>query len=470
MAIKIINYNELFSDKAYADFFKPRKLGSSVHAQVEDFIRRIKDGGDKALHQIIAELYEKGFEKSNPENFEIDKNDIKKAADKMKSENPELYNAIEHSYSLALNFAKKQRECFTDFEVELEEGLFTGQKTIPVERAGLYVPAGRFPLLSSLVMCVAPSKAAPCKEIILCTPAAPHPTNGTKPYADEGILAAASICGIDRVFALGGAQAIAAMAYGTESVPKVDVIAGPGNKFVTEAKRTVFGDVGIDIVAGPTEAFIIADESANPAWVAADMLAQAEHDVDAQSVLVTFTQDFARRVQEEIEKQLSTLPTEKTARASIENNGLIIVVDESDNAALEQATSIEQAKGLEQAASVANNKAPEHLEIAMDAGEKRETLMKLCHNYGTLFIGHDAAEVLGDYAAGLNHILPTSGAARFTGGLSVRMFLKTVTTLRSERDNDGRLKNGVAHSIKTASTLGHTEGLIAHARAAEIRQ
>ena len=456
MPIKIINYNELLSDKAYAYFFKPRKLGSRVHAQVQDIIDRVKADDDNALHQIIADFYEKGFERSNPAFFEIDKNDIKNAADKMKAEKGELYKAIEHSYFLALGFAKKQRECFTDFEAELEEGLFTGQKTIPVERAGLYVPAARFPLLSSLVMCAAPSKAAPCKEIVLCTPAMPHPTDSSKPYADEGIMAAAYICGIDRVFALGGAQAIAAMAYGTQSVPKVDVIAGPGNKFVTEAKRTVFGDVGIDIVAGPTEAFIIADESANPAWVAADMLAQAEHDVDAQSVLVTFSAEFARRVSDEIEKQLAVLPTEKTARASIDNNGLIIV-----------------ASTLEEAASVANNKAPEHLELALDAGNKRERLFELCHNYGTLFIGHDAAEVLGDYAAGLNHILPTSGAARFTGGLSVRMFLKTVTTLRCERENGDKTsahKKGVAHSIKTASTLGHTEGLIAHARAAEIRQ
>ncbi|MCR5699679.1 MAG: histidinol dehydrogenase, partial [Treponemataceae bacterium] len=387
-------------------------------------------------------------------------------AEKMKAEKPELYAAIEHSYKLAYTFAKKQRECFTDFETELEEGLFTGQKTIPVKRAGLYVPAGRFPLLSSLVMCASPAKAAPCQETILCTPAMPHPTevdgktDASKPYADEGIMAAAYICGIDRVFALGGAQAIAAMAYGTESIPKVDVIAGPGNKFVTEAKRTVFGEVGIDLVAGPTEAFIIADESANPAWVAADMLAQAEHDVDAQSVLVTFSREFAQKVSDQIEKQLVVLPTVKTARSSIDNNGLIIVVDGADSLDAQ----------LKKAAWVANNKAPEHLELAMDAGAKRDKLISLTHNYGTLFIGHDAAEVLGDYAAGLNHILPTSCAAKFTGGLSVRMFLKTVTTLRCERDEKGSLKKGVAHSAQTASTLGHTEGLIAHARAAEIRQ
>lgn len=450
MAIKIINANEVSKD-----FYQPRTLGSSVTEKVQTFIAKVKAQGDKGLHLINDELFNAGFDKASPDTFEIPKEILKASAEKMQKENPKLYDAISHSYELALKFAKKQRECFYDFETELEEGLFTGQKIIPVERAGLYVPAGRFPLFSSLVMCASPAKASGCSETILCTPPAPNPdkTNPKAPYADEGIMATAYICGIDKVFALGGAQAVAAMAYGTESIPKCDVIAGPGNKFVTEAKRLVYGDVGIDMIAGPTEAFIIADESANPSWVAADMLAQAEHDVDAQSVLVTFTEDFAKKVSKEIEKQLETLPTAKTARQSIDKNGLIII-----------------AESLEAASKIANGKAPEHLELAMDQGENRTKLMELTHNYGTLFIGHQAAEVLGDYAAGLNHILPTSGAAKFTGGLSVRMFLKTVTTLRTEQNSDGSLKEGVKHSIKTASILGHTEGLTAHARAAEVRE
>ena len=448
MAIKIINAKEVSKD-----FYKPRTLGSSVTERVQSFINIVKAKGDEGLRQINDELVNAGFDKASPATFEIPKEVLKASAEKMQKENPELYEAISHSYKLALTFAKKQRECFYDFETELEPGLFTGQKIIPVERAGLYVPAGRFPLFSSLVMCASPAKASGCNETILCTPPALHPVDKTKPYADEGIMATAYICGIDKVFALGGAQAVAAMAYGTESIPQCDVIAGPGNKFVTEAKRCVYGDVGIDMIAGPTEAFIIADESANPSWVAADMLAQAEHDVDAQSVLVTFTEDFAKKVSEEIEKQLEVLPTAKTARQSIDKNGLIIIAD-----------------SLETASKIANGKAPEHLEIAMDEGESRNKLIELTHNYGTLFIGHQAAEVLGDYAAGLNHILPTSGAAKFTGGLSVRMFLKTVTTLRTEQNSDDSLKEGVKHSIKTASILGHTEGLTAHARAAEIRE
>lgn len=447
MSIKIIDYTQI-SD----DFFKPRKLGSDIHGIVDTYIKRVKTDGDIALHEINSELVSAGFEKANPNTFEIDTALLEKASNDLQKNNIELYNAITHSFNLAYTFAKKQRECFTDFEVELEEGLITGQKTIPIETAGLYVPGGRFPLLSSLIMCASPAKAAGCKQIILCTPAKLNPEDPTKPYADEGIMAAAHICGIKHVYAIGGAQGVAAMAYGTESIPKCDVIAGPGNKFVTEAKRTVFGDVGIDIVAGPTEAFIIADETANPTWVASDMLAQAEHDVDAQAVLVTFSKDFAQKVSDEIESQLATLPTSQTAQASIQKNGLIIL-----------------ANTIEQAAEIANKKAPEHLEIAFDEGQDRNKLIELTHNYGTLFIGHEAAEVLGDYAAGLDHILPTSGAAKFTGGLSVRMFLKTVTTLRTTKDKAGKIAKGVEHSIQTASTLGHTEGLIAHARAAEYR-
>ena len=324
--IKIINASEIQDS-----FYRPRVIegssGENVHEKVQDYINRIKKDGDNALHTIDAELFAQGFQHSKPKAFLIPQETLKNAAEKLKKENPALYEAVEHSYKLALTFAKKQRECFTDFEVELEPGLITGQKTIPVETAGLYVPAGRFPLFSSLVMCAAPAKAAGCTQTVLCTPSQPAPDGSDAPYANESIMATAYICGIDKVFALGGAQAIAAIAYGTESVPRCNVIAGPGNKYVTEAKRTVFGDVGIDIIAGPTEAFIIADDTAKPDWVAADMLAQAEHDPDAQAVLVTFNKGFAEKVSAEIEKQLSVLPTAETARKSINKNGLIILAD-----------------------------------------------------------------------------------------------------------------------------------------------
>ena len=343
--------------------------------------------------------------------------------------------------------AKKQRESFDDFEVELEPGLFTGQKNIAVDRAGVYVPAGRFPLVSTVVMTVVPAVAAGVKDIVLCTPPRVHPDGGRKPYADENIMAAAYICGVTDAYACGGSQAIAAMAFGTESIPKMDVIVGPGNKFVAEAKKLVYGTVGIDMIAGPTEVFIIADSSANPQWLAADLLAQAEHDIVAQPVLVTNDAELAKKVSAEIEKQLETLPTKEIARQSIDTYGRIIIVE-----------------NLEEAACIANKKAPEHLELAMEDGAGRERVQSLVHNYGSLFVGHGAAEVFGDYAAGLNHTLPTSGSARFTGGLSVRMVIKTVTTLRTDNTKEGAKKSAVA-----AGFLGDAEGLAAHARAARFR-
>lgn len=422
-------------------FFGGRDFGSSIDV-VRDVLNDVRANGDAAVQK-----YSKQFDVASPSALEIPQAELKAAAEKMQKENPDLYHALCYSRDLAVRFAKKQRESFDDFEVELEPGLFTGQKNIAVDRAGVYVPAGRFPLVSTMVMTVAPAVAARVKEIILCTPPRKHPSGEDKAYADENIMAAAYICGVTKAFACGGSQAIGAMAFGTESIPAVDVIVGPGNKFVAEAKKLVYGTVGIDMVAGPTEVFIIADESANPEWVAADLLAQAEHDIVAQPVLALTDEKLAKRVSEEIEKQLETLETAKIARQSIDNYGRIIVCS-----------------SLEEVAELANKKAPEHLELAMEAGAVRDKIESLVHNYGSLFIGHGAAEVFGDYAAGLNHTLPTSGSARFTGGLSVRVFLKTVTTLRTDAT-----KEGPVNSAKAAGILGDAEGLAGHARAARYR-
>ena len=422
-------------------FFGGRDFGSSIDV-VRDVLNDVRANGDAAVQK-----YSKQFDVASPSALEIPQAELKAAAEKMQKENPDLYHALCYSRDLAVRFAKKQRESFDDFEVELEPGLFTGQKNIAVDRAGVYVPAGRFPLVSTMVMTVAPAVAAGVKEIILCTPPRKHPSGEDKAYADENIMAAAYICGVTKAFACGGSQAIGAMAFGTETIPAVDVIVGPGNKFVAEAKKLVYGTVGIDMVAGPTEVFIIADESANPEWVAADLLAQAEHDIVAQPVLALTDENLAKRVSEEIEKQLETLETANIARQSIDNYGRIIVCS-----------------SLEEAAELANKKAPEHLELAMEAGAVRDKIESLVHNYGSLFIGHGAAEVFGDYAAGLNHTLPTSGSARFTGGLSVRVFLKTVTTLRTDAT-----KEGPVNSAKAAGILGDAEGLAGHARAARYR-
>ncbi|MBE6349636.1 MAG: histidinol dehydrogenase [Spirochaetaceae bacterium] len=426
-----------------ASFYGSGRLSSKeLSDTVRSVLTEVKEKGDTALHQ-----YAQKFDKADPTTFEISQEAMKMAAEKMQQEKPDLYEALCYSRDMALQFAKKQRECFMDFETELAEGVFTGQKNIPVEKAGVYVPGGLFPLLSSVIMGTMPAKAANVQEIILCSPPKLHPTDPYLPWVDEGIMAAAFICGVDHLYACGGSQAIAAMAFGTESIPKVDVIVGPGNRFVSEAKKLVYGEVGIDMLAGPTEVFIIADDSANPEWVAADLLAQAEHAFDSQAILATDSIDLAQKVQAAVKEQLSTLPTQETAQSSIEKYSCIIVC-----------------KNLTEAAEIANKKMPEHLELAMDKGVHRDTIEQLVHNYGSLFIGHESAEVFGDYAAGLNHTLPTAGSARFTGGLSVRHFIKTVTTLRVEDNSLGMQK-----IAKSANELGLKEGLEAHAAAARFR-
>ena len=439
-------------------FFAGRDFGDSIQT-VRDVLKDVQLRGDQALLE-----YSRKFDLSAPATLEIPLEELKAAAQKMERENPNLYKSICYSHDLALRFAKKQRESFNDFETELEPGLFTGQKNIAVDRAGAYVPAGRFPLVSCVVMTITPAVAAGVKDIILCTPPRVHPDDlekakkegtgipgkpfvGGKPYADENIMAAAYICGATKVFAAGGSQAIAAMAFGTKSIPRADVIVGPGNKFVAEAKKLVYGNAGIDMIAGPSEVFVIADSSANPEWVAADLLAQAEHDVVAQAVLATADADLAKKVASEIERQIELLPTKEIARKSLESFGRIIITD-----------------SIEEAAEIANKKAPEHLELAMEAGETRDKIQASVRNFGSLFIGHGSAEVFGDYAAGLNHTLPTSGSARFTGGLSVRMFLKTVTTLRATPGKEGYMR-----SARAAGFLGDAEGLAAHAKAARLR-
>lgn len=451
--IKIVKANEIEKD-----WFDTREF-SGTNETVAKIITDVVKNGDAAL-----KAYSEQFDVSSPKDFLIPEDELRTAAEKMKREKPDIYDAICYSHEKAYTFAMRQKESFDNFEMEIAPGMFTGQKTIPVKRAGVYVPAGRFPLLSTVVMTVTPAIAAGVENVILCTPPRVHPDdtknaatkndgeqhtaflNG-KPYADEGIMAAAYICGVKKCYACGGAQAIAALAYGTESIPAVDVIVGPGNRFVQAAKKMVFGKVGIDMVAGPTEVFIIADSTANPAWVAADLLAQAEHDIIAQPVLATTDALLAEKVRDEIERQLLLLPTEKTARASIDSFGRIIICS-----------------SLDEAAEIANRKAPEHLELAMEEGKERDAIQNKVHNFGSLFIGHYSAEVFGDYAAGLNHTLPTSTSARYTGGLSVRVFLKTVTTLRTEKNSDGMKKSAAA-----AVALGNAEGLSAHAAAAKIR-
>ena len=329
-----------------------------------------------------------------------------------------------------------QHQVRNSFLVNEEDGILMGQKIIPLERVGLYVPGGTAAYPSSVIMNCIPAKLAGVKEIVMVTPP------GKDGKIPPNILAAARICGVNRVFRVGGAQAIAALAYGTESVPRVDKIVGPGNQFVAEAKKQVFGKVGIDMVAGPSEILVIADGKCDPRIVAADLLSQAEHDKNASAVLVTDSEALAVAVQAAIEEQLPKLRREEIARASIDTNGKIIVAD-----------------SLDTAVEIANEIAPEHLEVCVD--QPFDYLDKI-KNAGSIFLGRNCPEALGDYFAGPNHTLPTSGTARFSSPLSVDDFVKKTQYTYYTRP-------ALEKAQPTVSIFAKQEGLTAHARSIDIR-
>ena len=406
---------------------------AEVNAVVSEIIAAVRAEGDTAVRR-----YALRFEKETPEKFEVPIEVAKEAWELIKTAEPNLASSLVLAADNIRHFAELQKKQIVSFETEMTPGLIVGQRVIPIDRAAIYAPGGRFPLISSALMGLIPAAAAGVKEKILVSP----PAAGGLP--NPRILAAAHLAGADRIFALGGAQAIAALALGTETVPRVDFIAGPGNKYVAAAKRLLFGEVGIDFVAGPTDVLIITDTNAETAdLIAADMLAQAEHDPDARARAIVPDKGMALLVERALEKELAWLPTAETARASLEAGGLIIIC-----------------KLRDEAISIANEIAPEHLELQVSAPEEWILGLK---NYGSLFIGALAAEVLGDYSAGINHTLPTSTSARFSGGLSVRHFLKTATTLRCAASKD------CAKAFKAAETIANAEGLIAHATSAALR-
>ena len=435
--VKIINGGEF---GAYLKSLPSPEKDEPANAVVNEIIAAVRSEGDLAVRR-----YALRFEKEVPENFEVSPETAKEAWEDLKSADPGLASSLAFAADHIKRFGELQKEQFKDFEAEIEPGIFTGQRVIPIDRAAIYVPAGRFPLISSALMGIIPAAVAGVREKILVSP----PVKGGLP--DRRILAAAYLAGADRVFALGGAQAIAAFALGTETIPRVDLIAGPGNKYVAAAKRLLFGEVGIDFVAGPTDVLIITEVAADKAasaeeaaeFIAADMLAQAEHDPDARARALVPNKAMAELVQLTLEKRLAMLPTAETARSSLETGGLIIIYNSK-----------------EEAISIANEIAPEHLELFTSS--PAEWILGL-KNYGSLFIGSLAAEVLGDYSAGINHTLPTSGSARFTGGLSVRHFLKTVTSLRCASGK------GYAEALAAAETIARAEGLSAHAESAALR-
>ncbi len=391
---------------------------------VKKILSDIKNEGEQAVLR-----YTEKFDRVKLSGIKVSPGKIAKAREKV---SPLFLQSCKKAIENIRIFASQQLAQVSDFELEVSPGVLVGQRVIPIPRVGVYVPGGSFPLVSSLLMGAVPAIVAGVEKVIICSP----PTfNGE---IHPAILTAATLLEIQEVYQIGGVQAIGAMAYGTETLPAVDKIVGPGNKLVTQAKKHVYGRVGIDLLAGPTEVMIIADDSGDPEFIAADLLAQAEHDPEAITVLVTDSLTLGRKVKREIQNQLDQLSTARIARESLEKNGLIILV-----------------KNLKEAVEIANKKAPEHLELQV---EKPETISGALKNFGSLFIGHMTCEVLGDYTSGLNHTLPTNTTARYSGGLNVLDFVKLPTTLKVSEE-------GFQEIGPAAATLAEMEGLAGHKNA-----
>ena len=420
--MKILNYEEI--DKS--TLFLRRLEDSGVEDIVREIIADVAQNGDRAL---IA--YAKKFDRAALTELEVTEAEMN---DALLSISPELLDAMQTAAENIRAFHSMQlRE---GFRLERPNGVYMGQKITPIEKVGLYIPGGTASYPSTVFMNAIPAKLAGCSLVVMVSP--PN-ESGT---IAAPILAAAKIAGVDRVFKAGGAQAVAALSYGTESVPKVDKIVGPGNAYVAEAKRQVFGRVAIDMIAGPSEILVVADEMATPAFVAADLLSQAEHDALSSAVLITNSRALAEQVSAEVERQLATLPREAIARASIENHGKIIVVED-----------------LLCAIDLSNDLAPEHLELCVKEPERYLAYVK---NAGSVFLGNDCPESLGDYLAGPNHTLPTSGTARFSSPLGVDDFVKKTQYTYFSREALAELADKIA-------VFARAEGLEAHARAALIR-
>lgn len=420
--IKILNYNELSHDEIFARF----EPTSSVEGIVTDIIKNVRENGDRALLDYTAR-----FDKAQLTELLVTKEEIAEARAAVE---PRFIDILERAAKNIRKFHEAQRR--QSFIINDEDGIVIGQKVIPVDRAGLYVPGGTAAYPSTVLMDAIPAKIAGVREVVMVTP----PSADGK--VNPAILAAASVAGVDKIFKVGGAQAIAALAYGTESVPKVDKIVGPGNAFVAEAKKQVFGTVSIDMIAGPSEILVVADGKSNPRHVAADLLSQAEHDRLASAVLVTDSMDLANAVSQELERRIPLLDRAEIARASIDSNGKIIVADD-----------------LNVVIDIANEIAPEHLELCVD--NPFDWLDKIRHA-GSIFMGRNCPEALGDYFAGPNHTLPTSGTAKFSSPLSVDDFVKKTQYTYYTAEALKRVADDVAY-------FARQEGLTGHAKSAVIR-
>ena len=408
------------------DVFSAKEVKVDVSGVVSEIIERVRREGDSALYYFLEK-----FDKVRPESLRVTRAEIDTA---IKSVDKEFISVLEAAAKNIREFHEKQKN--SGFRIEKANGVIIGQKVIPVERAGLYVPGGTAAYPSTVLMDAIPAKIAGCERVVMVTP--PMKDGSVNP----AILAAAHVAGVDEIYKVGGAQAIAALAYGTESIPKVDKIVGPGNAYVAEAKKQVFGVVSIDMIAGPSEILIVADAKNRAKDIAADLLSQAEHDKMASAVLVTDSYEFAEAVSAELERQIPMLDRSEIARASIDDNGKIYVTD-----------------SIDEAIAVANEIAPEHLELCLDDPFRYLDGIK---HAGSVFLGRYCPEALGDYFAGTNHTLPTSGTARFSSPLSVDDFVKKTQYIYYDKD----ALDEVARDVELFATR---EGLTAHAKSAVIR-
>lgn len=421
--IKIYKYGEVSNDEIFAR----ENPTANVETAVSEIIANVAKNGDKALYEYCEK-----FDKAKLSALEVTPEEIDEA---FAAVDEKFVKIIEEAAENIREFHSRQVR--NSFIISEKNGVITGQKVMPIEKVGLYVPGGTAAYPSTVLMDSIPAKIAGCSEIVMVTP--PSKDGKVNPV----ILAAAKIAGVDRIFKVGGAQAVAALAYGTESVPKVDKIVGPGNAYVAEAKKQVFGRVSIDMIAGPSEILVVADSLSNATYIAADLLSQAEHDKNASAVLVTDSYEFAEAVSAELERQIPLLPRAEIARYSIDNNGKIIVAENN----------------LSLAIDIANEIAPEHLELSMD--NPFDYLDKVKHA-GSIFMGRYCPEALGDYFAGPNHTLPTSGTARFSSPLGVEDFVKTSQFTYYTREALSKVADKIAY-------FARKEGLDAHARSAEVR-
>ena len=407
-------------DISDSEIFDRINDASDISGVVENIINDVRARGDKALFE-----YALRFDRADLNSLEVTKEEIDAACDTI---GEEYIGILERAAANIRDFHSRQVR--QGFICNDRAGVFAGQKVLPLERVGLYVPGGTAAYPSSVLMNCIPARIAGVDEIVMVTP----PSGGSIP---PQILAAARVAGVGRIFKCGGAQAVAALTYGTETIPAVDKIVGPGNAYVAEAKRQVSGKVGVDMIAGPSEILVIADGNSNPVWVAADLLSQAEHDKRASAVLVTESEALAKAVTAEIERQLAVLPRQEIARASVDDHGLIIIVD-----------------SIEEAVKMSNRIAPEHLELCVD---DPFGLLDKVRNAGSVFLGRNCPEAVGDYMAGPNHTLPTSGTARFYSPLSVDDFVKKMQFTYFSAE-------ALANIADDVDAFARSEGFDAHAR------